>query len=339
MLRLRFFGVGDGDCIVVELPDGRYGLIDSCIARNASASPATSFLQGRKLAFACLSHPHADHYGGMRQALEGADVSEADFWHGLSDLEYLIEFLDTVFDPPTDSDFARSDRDREARELVDLLNWVYTRGKNRIRPLSLGNTVSTWQLGKDLDVIRFGPTPEDFKNYQEHLTTCARERRPPERDYANQISVTLLIRYGEHMIWLLADLLKTGLKRLPQREFELHTTIQRGVRASVLKVPHHGAKNACFEGMSALLTRCDPSDVIVISAAGGVHHPNPSVSKHWADSGKRVVGTWENVAMPSPSPSSDWTTTIIDSVAPNSKSPCNVLLSVPTSGPVAIAYF
>lgn len=85
VLRVTFMDVGQGDAALVDLPDGRAILVD---AGGLVGSPVDTgervvapVLRARRrsaLAAAVLSHPHPDHFGGMRAGL--AAVGIASFW-------------------------------------------------------------------------------------------------------------------------------------------------------------------------------------------------------------------------------------------------------------------
>ncbi len=78
-LSVHVLGAAKGESIVLQLPNGRWGVVD-CYAR--SLNPTLMFLREsgvEKLEFLCLTHPHDDHYRGMSQILEEFPV--AYFWH------------------------------------------------------------------------------------------------------------------------------------------------------------------------------------------------------------------------------------------------------------------
>ncbi len=76
VLRVTFLDVGQGDSAIVDLPDGSAILID---AGGLVGSPVDTgervlapVLRARRrqsIAFAVLSHPHPDHFGGLRRGL------------------------------------------------------------------------------------------------------------------------------------------------------------------------------------------------------------------------------------------------------------------------------
>jgi beta-lactamase superfamily II metal-dependent hydrolase len=66
-LKLFFFGPGVGESIVIHLPDGQWGIVDYYAESGALRSKVLEFLEHknvRRLAFFCLTHPHADHFLG-----------------------------------------------------------------------------------------------------------------------------------------------------------------------------------------------------------------------------------------------------------------------------------
>lgn len=96
-LRIIVFNVGNGDHILVQLPDKRFGIIDCFKGYNSSKHhnprfeelPALTYLKAYRknnpdtsLAFLHISHPDADHIKGF-----------GEFWKHLWALELLPEYL------------------------------------------------------------------------------------------------------------------------------------------------------------------------------------------------------------------------------------------------------
>lgn len=84
-LRVTALDVGQGDAIVVDLPDGRTMLIDAGGALHGEADPGATVVvpwlratRRTELAVVALTHPHPDHGGGLRAVFEGVRVRE--FW-------------------------------------------------------------------------------------------------------------------------------------------------------------------------------------------------------------------------------------------------------------------
>lgn len=70
-MRVHFLDVGQGDCILIQLPNGQTMLVDA--GKNESASTITDYLQALKvtrLDYLIGTHPHEDHIGSLDQVIE-----------------------------------------------------------------------------------------------------------------------------------------------------------------------------------------------------------------------------------------------------------------------------
>ena len=317
MLRLHFFGVGDGDCIVVELPNGQVGLIDSNYRPHSQSSPALEMLKGRSLAFCCLTHPHADHYSGMLEVLKAVDPPKpphdrSTFWYALSDLGEVFADLFHPVVIGADSDFSESEREKELGDLFELFDWIRDSA-----PAGFSECITnvTHVKFNDVALTLVGPTPFHWNRYRQALKRQRERRVPLRNDYANRISIGILLKYAGQSVWLLGDLTRAPLRSLPKR-IELHTPegASSNARASILKVPHHGALNGWFRGMEKELMRCDPEDVVVFSANGRAH-PHDDVWSEWGSSGKRVLTTWTSDEVGASSDFGGWARDALDAVS------------------------
>lgn len=76
-LVVRFFDIGQGDAELVTLPDGENILIDA----GDHGAPTVRYLKDipvQNISIAVATHPHSDHIGEMRTALQQFSVKE--FW-------------------------------------------------------------------------------------------------------------------------------------------------------------------------------------------------------------------------------------------------------------------
>jgi competence protein ComEC len=77
-LRVTFIDVGQGDSIWLSTPDGWDVLIDG--GRQSAGSGLVSYLQSEgvtDIEVLILTHPHADHVGGLVAVLESLEVDQA----------------------------------------------------------------------------------------------------------------------------------------------------------------------------------------------------------------------------------------------------------------------
>ncbi len=88
-LKLHFINVGHGDATIIEFPDygknmqAHFGVVDFGAETKADRRHTTEYMKALidfrkendgvlnfKIDFVCVTHPHDDHYGGLRQFLD-----------------------------------------------------------------------------------------------------------------------------------------------------------------------------------------------------------------------------------------------------------------------------
>jgi hypothetical protein len=85
LLTIHVIGAGIGESIILELPNGQWGVVD-CYASKISdetTNQTLNFLKRRKvetLAFLCLTHPHQDHFRGITHLLNRYKGKLERFW-------------------------------------------------------------------------------------------------------------------------------------------------------------------------------------------------------------------------------------------------------------------
>jgi beta-lactamase superfamily II metal-dependent hydrolase len=105
-LRIYVFNVGHGDHILIELPNGKYGIIDFCYQLSLiQLFPPSIYyfeylMQSKKnivIEFICISHPDIDHIKGLEIFLNWADdnkiVIEKFLIFAGKDIRFLINSL------------------------------------------------------------------------------------------------------------------------------------------------------------------------------------------------------------------------------------------------------
>ncbi|HBC94523.1 MAG TPA: MBL fold metallo-hydrolase [Pelotomaculum sp.] len=76
-LRVHFLDVGQGDCILVQLPNGRNMLVDA--GKNDSAVAIIDYLEAQGIArldYLVGTHPHEDHIGSLDTVIREFPVGE-----------------------------------------------------------------------------------------------------------------------------------------------------------------------------------------------------------------------------------------------------------------------
>lgn len=125
-LKIYVFGSTEGESIVLHLPNGRWGVVDSFVSslNDPGTNPAYRLLKREnvtEIEFLCLTHPHDDHFRGMSQLLEGFTVRQ--FWTFMGPDPQDVSLLKTYFL----AEAAQADRAvlmESAAELVSLFEFV-----------------------------------------------------------------------------------------------------------------------------------------------------------------------------------------------------------------------
>lgn len=74
-LKVTFVNVGQGDAIYIEFPNGKNALIDG----GNSGTLIDGFLRAKgvsKIDYVALTHPHSDHYRGLKKVFSNYQVNE-----------------------------------------------------------------------------------------------------------------------------------------------------------------------------------------------------------------------------------------------------------------------
>ena len=75
-LSVRYIDVGQGDCELIMLPDGRNIVIDGGTGKTESELVAKIKSYGvEKLDYVIATHPHEDHIGGLDKVVESFEIS------------------------------------------------------------------------------------------------------------------------------------------------------------------------------------------------------------------------------------------------------------------------
>ncbi len=239
-LELTALDVGQGESLLLALPEGQVGLVDAGGIPDYDGDGVIPFDVGervvspylwsrsiRRLDFLAITHPDIDHLGGAyavtrnfrpRELWLPAGVFEADF-----------------------------------RELTELARSLGT----KVRPLGADES---FQLG--------GAT---FRSLGGKLDGVGR----------NDLSLALMVRYGEHEFLLAGDLEARGEARLASQLAPM--------QGEVLKVDHHGSRNSTIP---LLLERFHPRIALISAGYDNVYgHPHQETLERLERSGVQILRT------------------------------------------------
>lgn len=249
-LEVHVFGASQGESIALKLPDGAWGVVD-CYAsalNDPAANPTYQFLAERKvteLEFLCLTHPHDDHFRGMRRLFEQFRVRY--FWRPSAmsgqRLKWLLKL--SLLNAVRSGDGTAAE---DASELERIFTLIRDARKRRNDPLIPKNAVVGTQLypvpvdpSAGFQIWSVAPSGRQTERYEDDLGKCfdASGRMVDRLPYSrhNEISLALLVVFGETSIVLGGDVEESGWAD-SMREFGAQK-----LNAAAVKVSHHGSTN------------------------------------------------------------------------------------------------
>ena len=96
-LTVHYIDVGQGDCELIEFPDGKIMLIDA--GEYDQATKVIRYLQKRghdRIDYLVASHPHSDHIGALKQIIETLPVGEIYMPDVSTDTPTYIKLTETI---------------------------------------------------------------------------------------------------------------------------------------------------------------------------------------------------------------------------------------------------
>lgn len=295
LLELHVFGANQGESVVLKLPDGRWGVVDFYASKldDLSGNATYQFLVSQsvsELEFLCLTHPHDDHYRGMSQLLDKFTVRY--FWRPSAMSGQQLKWLLKL----SLKDAERSGEERaveDATELERIFTCVRESRESKSVPLipknaSVGSLL--YPVPFDLDAIfqvwAIAPSAEQTDQYQESLGKCfdsdmrLRDTLPYSRH--NEISLALLVQYGNTRLILGGDVEKSGWLD-SVKEFGLDNLNAVGV-----KVSHHGSTNGYCDGLWKGFSK-DSKPIAVVTAFCRHGLPRLKALEHIRECSDRIL--------------------------------------------------
>jgi beta-lactamase superfamily II metal-dependent hydrolase len=252
-LAVHVLDVGHGDSILLRFPDScSFGIVDCHrhpTAEEGGGPKALAHFRrlidaGEKpvVEFACLTHPHLDHYDGLATLLEGvmaAGVPIKQFWDFGPARPVAEAYRRLAQKTRTDEEQQRAS---ELEHLCRVKRLLQARGCD-YRPL-LAPAPSFWQgHGVFLDII----APDswlaaDYINYwlQEREDRKEYGRGNPDVKNHNTISSALRLRYGQFQVLLGGDVTNTTWEAI------LADRGRNDPSCHALKISHHGSAEGNF---------------------------------------------------------------------------------------------
>jgi competence protein ComEC len=255
-LHVDFLDVGQGDSVLLTMPDGTTMLVDGGGRPNINQSYADDVEaeQVFERDTRSIGEGVVSQYLWSR-GMDGVDYvlathADADHIDGLSDVvrNFRVRSAMVARTPPDDAEYVRfAATMREVGVPVD-------------------------KIGAG-DVLRFGDV-----SAQVLWPPPSRDENAPSR---NNDSIMLLVRYGDKSLLLTGDIEKQGEAAVLREGI--------GLRSDLVKVAHHGSRTSSIE---AFVAAAHPSLAIIsVGRTSMFGHPNKEVVERWRASGAEVMTT------------------------------------------------
>ena len=275
-LDIWLLNVGHGDSVVLEHNDGtdrHFAVIDSN-CRAGREPPALTKLRERDakgLSFVALTHPHADHYLGLREILEWYDGSAVDLYtfplkrytHGR--LKKLAATFRKVCE--------RTDSPTVTRGVEEFVSFLVT-AKNAFDGDHWTEPTGPWSVlaptgfqGVEMAVL----SPPSRVRGEWFQQIEHEDLGIVENPKHNELSLAFSVKYGGVQVVLGGDATRSNW--LYQKRFY---SDRAGVPllGAAAKLPHHGSKNNCTRDVLEHIFNTEKACIALLSA-NGRSHPAP----------------------------------------------------------------
>lgn len=286
-LTVYVFNVGQGDHLLIEFPNGQYGVIDfyhqTSTTPNLLSTPALYFLEKRRLAtpskrirlrFIHLTHPDLDHTKGVIEFLSWVDKHKIDldeFWSfpgiSLADIIKQVNRALTATRNPRLQ--ARVQRTKNRLEHLDELI-----KKIGCREQVLNGVQHVGKIGKNVKAVAIAPlgthVNEADQKQLDKIIKLLLSDEPFRGSANNMVSSILKFHYGKHTLLFGGD----ASQRVWEEclEFYERTKQPHGAcRGNFIKVSHHGSKNSSSVNLWTKVL-CEKSNLAI--SAGRTEEPN-----------------------------------------------------------------
>ena len=278
-LKVYFIDIGQGDCIFIELPDGKNMLIDTGEKRNAGKAKIDKYLRDEKgnkvtIDYCVATHPDSDHIGLMPYVYEQYDV--------------LKSYRPYVY----------SENKSASALPYELNKGIKIKNSSNIYYDYITNVNAEqtyWEFFKDDSDFSNGFTGKDGEIY-EYTVNFVMPYADNLNDYQyfttpNDFSAVIMLEYADRKILFTGDIeYETGKKGAEQsfiREFS--TSNPAMVDCDVLKVAHHGSDSSTSPEFLSLVK---PEHSVISCGLSNKHrHPLKSTLDNLVKCGSDIYRT------------------------------------------------
>lgn len=277
-LKVYFIDIGQGDCIFIELPDGKNMLIDTGEKRNAGKAKIDKYLRDEKgnkvtIDYCVATHPDRDHIGLMPYVYEQYDV--------------LKSYRPYVY----------SENKSASALPYELNKGIKIKNSSNIYYDYITNVNAEqtyWEFFKDDSDFSNGFTGKDGEIY-EYTVNFVMPYADNLNDYQyfttpNDFSAVIMLEYADRKILFTGDIeYETGKKGAEQSFIREFSSNPEMVDCDVLKVAHHGSDSSTSPEFLSLVK---PEHSVISCGLSNKHrHPLKSTLDNLVNCGSEIYRT------------------------------------------------
>ena len=307
-LTVYLFNVGQGDNILLRLPNGEYGIIDCFYDSDLEVAepPALTYLKQVRsrmnpstplnISFVCLSHPDGDHIKGVSELLrwvkKNENVTLRDLWLWPA---WIVQDLISSFKTYATS-AEKTDSTSRASEVSRELDYIFrfrNRRKNTVKlePLHDVRKINE-NVGGNVKAVAVAPLAKHVSKFdkqaqrafvqfvmdeKKHTTNRQRYARTEQ----NLLSSILMLVYGDHRLLFGGDAGKEVWNDCLQYYYDRQHDVDHGeLKANFVKASHHGSKNSSAEDLWPRILKSGAKVGISAGRKYSEKHPHRDTLSH-----------------------------------------------------------
>ena len=275
-LDIRVFDVTKGDCILIQFPNRKVGVVDCAQSESGFLPPSLRWLQDRgikEVEFVCLTHPHVDHLAGMHRYFAGHGIRVKQFWHTAPDVYMLMSKCNdrsTIRGLP---ELRRHWAERR-KAIIEVFRAAYEYARSSgMRVRRVGAKSDQLASIGGVTITALAPSEQNVEKFQRQV--CAdfdAGLSGSEKRVFNLASAILLLEWKSYKVILGGDAPRRACKQLISWTETEAARQDLAAEWQLVKVAHHAASDCFFPGMWEQVLISGPA-VLVVSS-DGIRHPS-----------------------------------------------------------------
>ncbi|MEG1581674.1 MAG: MBL fold metallo-hydrolase [Clostridia bacterium] len=308
---LHYIDVGQADCSLIVLPDGKKMLIDAGDRTIESKNKVKEYLKNKNITiidYLVLTHSDSDHAGGMKMVLDEFEVknifrpfqiasnSDGSLYNG-DPLSLYVENL------PADAPNIEYNKvtTQTYRDFIDsAYNETYTDGESNKSAVVMTNYDGYEIVSSNYSISWFAPSLiEGYKNPIGYKGSNSEGYMTKYYKDANDYSPIISINYKNDNFVFTGD-----AESMAEKDFVASFSKRQDndknkiINCAVYKAGHHGSKTSSTTDFIQIL---NPKIVVIsVGAGNSYNHPSPELinrlyqTKCWTEKYNRIYRTDKN---------------------------------------------